>query len=200
MAPTPDQRLVTTSTSSSSSRPTAVTKASASASGKKSLSGTYYLDPCLRNPLFSVPHGLRTTTDGLLTGLSAYPDEGFNWTTGAPISGVAKLAKSYILPPDATFESEKGGLSLKIGVVDESGGKAGGMADREEAEEEARTGKKKEKKRRTRARVAVSSDRGGVDLDIVSNCLDARWWRRLALPTPRRIRNNTFPPLERWFA
>jgi hypothetical protein len=102
--------------------------------------------------------------------LEAYGDGSFNWITGAPVNGLARIAKKHILPPDAVFESENGGVSLKIGVVDAVGAAAEEAELADEVEETNAEGKK-EKKRRTRARVAINTERGGVLLEIVSDPL-----------------------------
>lgn len=164
-------------------RPRAITKHHESVEGKTPIDKTIYLDPCLRNTLFTVPAAIRATTDTALTAASAYGDGSFNWTTGAPIGGMAALAKSYILPADVKVEAENGGVSLRVAVVDEVGGgvdpepvdRAGHVLHQErQGSANSQTGKGKEKakeKGRTKARVEVTTNRGGVELEVVSTHL-----------------------------
>lgn len=163
-------------------RPRAITKLHESVDGKTPIDKTIYLDPCLRNVLFTVPAAIRATTDTALTAASAYGDGSFNWTTGAPIGGMAALAKSYILPADVKVEAENGGVSLRVAVVDEVGGgvepepvdRAGrALPPERQGSANSQNGKGKEKgkekeKGRTKARVEVTTNRGGVELDVVS--------------------------------
>lgn len=130
-------------------RPKAVAKVERVLQGKEPLSGTYYLDPCLHHPLIHVPHALTSIAEAALSGASAYPKERFNTTTGAPIDGMAKVAKGYLVPPDGRFETDKGGIGVSVAVVDAVG------------EETADKG-------RTKARVDVASKKGGVQVDLVS--------------------------------
>ncbi|KAL1408722.1 hypothetical protein Q8F55_005535 [Vanrija albida] len=128
--------------------PPAVAKVERVLTGKQPLAGTYYLDPCLHSPLIPVPHALTSLAEAALSGASAYPKERFNPTTGAPIDGMAKLAKGWVVPPDGRFETERGGVSVAIGVVDA-------------------VGEGVEAKGRTKARVDVASKKGGVLVDLI---------------------------------
>lgn len=159
----------TTFTSAHPNRLRAVTKYTQSVSGKTPLEATIYIDPCLRNTLLTVPAAVRATTDSVLTGASAYGDGSFNWTTGAPISGMAALAKSYILPPDVRVGAENGGVTLRLGVVEEA--RDGGVGQEYKAKEHEQEGKDSKAKGRTKARVEVTTSRGGVELDVVCDPL-----------------------------
>lgn len=138
--------------------------------GKIPISGTFYLDPCLRQTLFNVPHQVSATADAVLTGASAYGDGSFNLTTGAPIGGMAALAKKYALPTDAAFESDKGGISLSIAVIDQDGGGLSSPATSEDGSQSPT--RSKLPKKRTNARVQVTTQKGGVKFDIVRNSWD----------------------------
>jgi hypothetical protein len=85
-----------------------------------------------------------------LSGLAGGEKTGWNSTTGAPIDGMARLAKEWFLPPDGRFTADKGPIELSVGVVD-----AG------------ETGWGREKGRK-RARVEVVNKAGGIKVELVS--------------------------------
>lgn len=104
-----------------------------------------------------------------MSAASAYPDGSFSWTTGAPIGGIAQLARQYIVPPDARFVSEKGGMSLELGVVDQEGPGVPVQKVGADGVPVVKNGKPvyMHDKRRTTGRVEVVTTVGGVDIDIV---------------------------------
>ena len=115
---------------------------------------THLLDPCLRNSLVKIPQQVTNITNIALSGLSSGPKESYDQTIGAPIDGLARAAKDWIVAPDGKFMSENGGIELGIGIVDSG---AGGWG--------------KDKGRR-RARIEVTSKHGGIKVDVVSRLLD----------------------------
>jgi len=119
------------------------------ASDKTPIWSTHYLDPCLRTSLINVPHHVTNAANIALTGLSSGPKTTYNQTIGAPVDGLAKAARDWIVPADARFVSETGGIEVGVAVVD-GGGDAWGR-----------------EKGRKRARVEASSKQGGIKIDIV---------------------------------
>jgi hypothetical protein len=109
---------------------------------------THYLDPALRT--FGMPHGFTNMANIALSGLSSGQKTKYDSTIGAPIDGVAKMAKDWVVPPDGRFVTEAGGIEVGLGIID-SGGEGWG----------------KEKSRR-RARIDVISRTGGIKVDVVS--------------------------------
>lgn len=75
----------------------------------------------------------------------------YSSTTGAPIDGMAKLARSWFVAPDAKFTSEYGGIELSLAVVDGSSEDQWGSD-----------------KGRKKARIEVASRQGGIRIDMVS--------------------------------
>lgn len=140
-------------------RPKAEPKAKQKAAGKEPIKAVCYLDPCLKQSLLTIPASLTTTADATLSAVEAYPEHDFNWTIGAPIGGLGGLAKHYVLRPDAKFETENGGITLTLAVVDEVGG---GVPLTPPADESAPA----PPKGRTKARVEVRSDKGGILIDM----------------------------------
>ena len=103
-----------------------------------------------------------------LSGIAGGEKTGWNSTTGAPMDGMARLAKEWFLTPDGRFTGDKGPIELGVGVVD-----AG------------ETGWGREKGRK-RARVEVINKAGGIKVDLVSiwipdrtpfSVKDSRWFR-----------------------
>ena len=111
---------------------------------------THYLDPCLHMPSFKMPHHVTNITNIALTGLSSGPKTLYNQTIGAPIDGMAKAAKGWLLTVDGKFETEKGGIELALGIVD-SGVQGWALENG-----------------RKMARVEVKSRSGGIKIDLVS--------------------------------
>lgn len=149
--------------SSHSNRPSAISKKHLTVSGKEPLSTTLYLDPSLSSLIpINIPgtSALASVADTALSTLQKYPDGTFNWTTGAPIGGMAGLAKQYVLPPDIKVTGENGNVWLRVGIVDER--RAIGSVEEEE-------GKNKKGKSRSRGRVDVVTNRGGVVVEVVSD-------------------------------
>lgn len=144
-------------------RPPAQPKDKAKAAGKEPITRTSYLDPCLQKSLLTVPAAMTTTADAALSAVEAYPEQDFNWTIGAPIGGLGGLAKHYVLRPDAKFQTENGGISLTLAVVDERGG---GVPSPAPTPGPDGTTPPKVKQGRTKARVEVRSDRGGILVDL----------------------------------
>lgn len=141
----------------------ATPKKTFTATGHDPITATLQLDPTLRHGLLHIPSQLTTVTDTALSSLERFPDTGksFNLTTGAPVSGMARLAKSYLIPPDVRVTAENGNVTLRLGVVDSH---AGGHAEHE-AEDH------KEPEGRSKGRVEVTTKRGGVYIEI--NQLDS---------------------------
>ncbi|KAL7423440.1 hypothetical protein Q5752_001020 [Cryptotrichosporon argae] len=130
-------------------RPTPETEVTLRATGRTPIWSTHYFDPALRPSLMSVPHPVSAAADAALSGLAAYPPSRFNATIGAPIDGLAKLAKSWVVPPDGRFEADAGGVELGIGVIDRGGQEWGNQ------------------KGRKKARVEVATKSGGVKVDVL---------------------------------
>lgn len=120
------------------------------AEGKTPIWSTHYLDPCLRNSLVNIPHQVTNVANVALSGLSSGPKTRFNTTTGAPIDGMARMAKDWLIKPDGRFTSEGGAVELALGIID-CGGESWGKD-----------------KARKRARVEVATKSGGIKVDIVS--------------------------------
>lgn len=97
-----------------------------------------------------VPHSVTNIANVALSALSSGPKESYNEDIGAPIDGLARAAKEWIVPPDGRFFTEYGGMELGIGVID-SGVEGWGR-----------------EKGRKRARVEAISKTGGIKVDIVS--------------------------------
>lgn len=144
-------------------RPKAQPKDKVKVEGKESITHTSYLDPCLQKSLLTVPASMTTTADAALSAVEAYPEQDFNWTIGAPIGGLGGLAKHYVLRPDAKFQTENGGISLTLAVVDERGGGVPSPAPTPGPDGNTPP---KVKQGRTKARVEVRSDRGGILIDL----------------------------------
>jgi hypothetical protein len=89
-------------------------------------------------------------TNMALSGLSSGEKTRYNTTTGAPIDGMAKMARSWFVAPDAKFSSEYGGIELSIAVIDGSSEEQWGSD-----------------KGRKKARVEVVSRQGGIKVDLV---------------------------------
>lgn len=120
------------------------------ANDEKPIWSTHYIDPHLRNPIVSVPSQVTNMTNMALSGLSSGEKTRYNTTTGAPIDGMAKLARSWFVAPDAKFTSEYGGIELSLAVVDGSSEDQWGSD-----------------KGRKKARIEVASRQGGIRIDMV---------------------------------
>jgi hypothetical protein len=120
------------------------------ANDEKAIWSTHYIDPQLRNPIVSMPSQVTNMANVALSGLSSGEKTRYNTATGAPIDGMAKLARSWFVAPDAKFSSEYGGIELSLAVVDGS--------------EEEKWGSEKGRKK---ARVEVVSRQGGIRVDLV---------------------------------
>jgi hypothetical protein len=120
------------------------------ANDEKAIWSTHYIDPQLRNPIMSMPSQVTNMANVALSGLSSGEKTRYNATTGAPIDGMAKLARSWFVAPDAKFSSEYGGIELSLAVIDGS--------------EEEKWGSEKGRKK---ARVEVISRQGGIRVDLV---------------------------------
>jgi len=131
-------------------RPEAEKEVTLRATERTPIWSTHYLDPCLRNPLVNLPQQVTNIANIALSGLSSGPKERYDSTIGAPIDGLARMAKEWVVPPDGRFHSENGGIELAIGVIDS--GMQGWGRD----------------KGRKRARVEVMSKSGGIKVDVVS--------------------------------
>lgn len=90
-----------------------------------------------------------------LSSLSSGQKERYDQTIGAPIEGLARMAKDWVVPPDGRFHSENGGIEIGLGVID-SGARGWGND-----------------KGRKRARVEVVSRTGGIKVDVVSRNIRA---------------------------
>ncbi|KAK8854873.1 hypothetical protein IAR55_003612 [Kwoniella newhampshirensis] len=130
-------------------RPEAEKEVILRATDKTPIWSTHYLDPCLRQNLVNLPHQVTNFANVALSGLSSGPKTTYNTTIGAPIDGLAKAAKEWIVSPDGRFISEHGGVELGVGVVN-AGGDGWGKD-----------------KGRKKARVEVVSKSGGIKLDIL---------------------------------
>ncbi|ORY35442.1 hypothetical protein BCR39DRAFT_460967, partial [Naematelia encephala] len=130
-------------------RPQAEKEVLLRATEKTPIWSTHYLDPCLRNPLVNIPHQVTNVTNIALTGLSSGPKTKYNATIGAPIDGLARMAKDWVVKPDARFVTEGGGIEVGVAVVD-SGVEGWGR-----------------EKGRKRARVECMSKAGGIKVDII---------------------------------
>ena len=111
---------------------------------------THFIDPSLRNQTIKIPQQITNITNVALSGLSAGPKTRYNQTIGAPIDGLAQMAKEWVIKPDARFVAQDGGVEVVVGVVD-SGNREWGND-----------------KGRKRARVEVESKHGGIKVDVVS--------------------------------
>lgn len=193
----------------STTRPAAVAKAELIVNADTPITGTYYLDPCLRHTLFHMPHAFSAATEAALTGMGAYATpQGTTSTapttssTQTPISTAsaptvtpatntltaetsgptpapaaaaagrhgesahhhyAKVAQSWVVPPDARFVSESGPITLSLASIDEA--THGVMETKTDAD-----GKPTPvtPRGRTNVRVSVESKTGGVYIDVVS--------------------------------
>jgi len=151
LPPTDEPMLESSSapTSPTRPRPTAEKEIFLRATDKTPIWSTHYLDPCLHTSLMNVPHQVTNAANVALTGLSSGQKSRYNSTVGAPIDGMARAARDWIVPADAKFVSEIGGIEVGVAVVD------GGL-----------DGWGKEKGRR-RARVEAISKQGGIKIDVV---------------------------------
>ncbi|WWC93630.1 hypothetical protein V866_000465 [Kwoniella sp. B9012] len=122
------------------------------AQDRMSIWSTHYLDPSLKQSLIHVPHQVTNAANIALSGLSSGPKEKYNTTIGAPIDGLAKMAKEWVVTPDARFIAEHGGIELGLGVINSH--------NPQQQDWEKDKGRKK-------ARVEVSSKTGGIKVDIV---------------------------------
>lgn len=122
------------------------------ANDEKAIWSTHYIDPHLRNPIVSVPSQVTNMTNMALSGLASGEKNRYSTTTGAPIDGMAKLARSWFVAPDAKFTSEYGGIELSLAVVDGSSEDQWGSD-----------------KGRKKARIEVTSRQGGIKVDMVSH-------------------------------
>ncbi|WVW85742.1 hypothetical protein I302_107780 [Kwoniella bestiolae CBS 10118] len=123
---------------------------------RMSIWSTHYLDPSLRQSLIHVPHQVTNAANIALSGLSSGPKEKYNSTIGAPIDGLAKMAKEWVVNPDARFIAEHGGIELGLGVINSLGtGTGAGQQDWERD------------KGRKKARVEASSRTGGIKVDLL---------------------------------
>lgn len=113
---------------------------------------THFIDPSLRRPIANIPPQITNMTNTVLSGLASAPKSRFNTTTGAPIDGMAKLAKGWFVAPDAKFTTERGGMDLCLAIVDASSDEDWGSD-----------------KGRKKARVEVASRQGGIKLDLVTD-------------------------------
>lgn len=120
------------------------------ANDEKAIWSTHYIDPQLRDPIMSMPSQVTNMANVALSGLSSGEKTRYNATTGAPIDGMAKLARSWFVAPDAKFSSEYGGIELSLAIVDGS--------------EEEKWGSDKGRKK---ARIEVVSRQGGIRVDLV---------------------------------
>ena len=120
------------------------------ATDKTTIWSTHYLDPCLHSSFVNVPHQVTNVANIALTGLSSGSKTRYNSSVGAPIDGLARAAKEWIVPADAKFVSELGGIEVGVAVVD-GGGDAWGK-----------------EKGRKKARVEAISKQGGIKIDLVS--------------------------------
>ncbi|WWC63179.1 uncharacterized protein I303_105779 [Kwoniella dejecticola CBS 10117] len=111
---------------------------------------THYLDPTLKESILHVPHQVTNAANVALSGLSSGPKTRYDSTIGAPIDGLAKMAKEWVVTPDARFLSEHGGIELGLGIINSH-----------QAEEWAKD------KGRKKARVEVISRSGGIKVDIL---------------------------------
>jgi hypothetical protein len=129
------------------------------ANDEKAIWSTHYIDPQLRNPIVSMPSQVTNMTNMALSGLSSGDKTKYNSTTGAPIDGMAKLARSWFVAPDAKFSSEYGGIEVSLAVVDGSSEEQWGS-----------------EKGRKKARVEIISRQGGIRFVLVSLPLFIRLW------------------------
>ncbi|WVQ81989.1 hypothetical protein IAT38_004116 [Cryptococcus sp. DSM 104549] len=122
---------------------------------------THYLDPCLRPSLINVPHQVTNIANVALSGLSSGPKTRYNATIGAPIDGVARMAKEWAISADGRFVSEHGGVELSLGVI-RSGEARKSPQGQGGGDEE--WGKDKGRKM---ARVEIVTKSGGVKVDLI---------------------------------
>lgn len=158
-APIADEPMSVDSTTSlpnaRQTRPSAEKEVFLRATDKTPIWSTHYLDPCLRSSL-NVPPQVTNAANVALRGLGSGQKTRYNSTIGAPIDGLARAAKDWVVPADAKFVSELGGIEVCVAVID-------GGAD----------GWGKEKSRK-KARVEAFSKQGGIKVDVVS-----QWYMRL---------------------
>lgn len=148
--PTPQVQSVLARPPPTGFRAKAESHAELRADGKTPIWSTHYLDPFLKEALFLVHPQVSNVANMALSGLASAPKSRFNTTIGAPIDGLAKLAKDWVIPADGKFVSEAGAIELGLGVVD-CGSEGWGK-----------------EKGRKKARVEVQSKSGGVKIDLVS--------------------------------
>ena len=139
----------TSPVSPSRPRPQAEKEIFLRATDKKPIWSTHYLDPCLRTSLVNVSPLVTNAANVALTGLSSGPKTRYNQTIGAPMDGLAKAAKEWIVPADAKFVSDLGGIEVGVAVID-GGGDGWGR-----------------EKGRKKARVEAVSKAGGIKIDVV---------------------------------
>lgn len=131
-------------------RPQAEKEVFLRSSDKTPIWSTHYLDPCLRSSLVDVPHHVTNAANIALSGLSTGPKTRYNSTIGAPIDGLARAARDWVVPADARFVSEIGGIEIGVAVIDSGVNEWG------------------KEKGRKKARVEASSKQGGIKIDVVS--------------------------------
>ncbi|WWD18978.1 hypothetical protein CI109_103435 [Kwoniella shandongensis] len=136
-------------TASRPPRPEAEKEVFLRSTDKTPIWSTHYLDPTLRQTIVNVPHQVTNIANVALSGVASGPKTLYNTTIGAPIDGLAKAAKDWIVSPDGRFISEHGGVELGVGVIN-AGGDGWGKD-----------------KGRKKARVEVVSKSGGIKVDIV---------------------------------
>ncbi|WWC71671.1 uncharacterized protein I206_105629 [Kwoniella pini CBS 10737] len=112
---------------------------------------THYLDPTLKESIFQVPHQVSNAANIALSGLSSGPKTRYDSTIGAPIDGLAKMAKEWVVAPDARFMSEHGGIELGLGIINSHQVEDAWAKD----------------KGRKKARVEVTSRSGGIKVDLL---------------------------------
>ncbi|WWC90816.1 uncharacterized protein L201_005753 [Kwoniella dendrophila CBS 6074] len=112
---------------------------------------THYLDPSLRQSVINVPYQLTNAANIALSGLSSGQKTNYNSTIGAPIDGLARMAKDWVVTPDARFISEHGGIELGLGIINSHQIEESWAKD----------------KGRKKARVEVTSRTGGIKVDLL---------------------------------
>ena len=136
-------------------RPEAEKEVNLNAQGTTPIWSTHYIDPALSSSLVLLPPQITAAANAAFSAASSGKRKRFSTTTGAPLDGVARELKEWIVPPDGRFIAEHGPVEISLGVVD-SGMEGWGK-----------------EKARKKARIDVVTKAGSVKVDIVSSCLSS---------------------------
>jgi hypothetical protein len=121
---------------------------------------THYLDPSLSSTSALSSAGSGSKRKRLPTGASSVTKDG--------VVGMARMAKEWLVPADARFTSDAGGVEVGVAVVDQfaSGSSAAGTGNAGLGMAGGGEDWGKDMGR-TRARVEVVTKSGGVKVDVV---------------------------------